>query len=123
MADNQSPSSVPYISFGSAAQLEEQQFLEVAHGLADSKQPFLWVMRPGFIKGSEGTELLPKWFLDLVGERGRIVKWAPQQVLAHKAIGAFCTHNGWNSTSESICEGYTVIQKKVWDINVMVKGG
>ncbi|GJX72746.1 UDP-glycosyltransferase 76G1-like protein [Tanacetum coccineum] len=114
MADNQSPSSVLYISFGSAAQLEEQQFLEVAHGLADSKQPFLWVMRPGFIKGSEGTELLPKWFLDLVGERGRIVKWAPQQVLAHKAIGAFCTHNGWNSTSESICEGVPMICSPFW---------
>ncbi|GJT82753.1 UDP-glycosyltransferase 76G1-like protein [Tanacetum coccineum] len=82
--DHQSPSSVLYISFGSAAQLEEQQFLEVAHGLADSKQPFLWVMRPGFIKGLEGNEPLLKWFLDLVGERGCIVKWAPQQeVLAH----------------------------------------
>ncbi|GJW17292.1 UDP-glycosyltransferase 76G1-like protein [Tanacetum coccineum] len=113
--DHQSPSSVLYISFGSAAQLEEQQFLEVAHGLADSKQPFLWVMRPGFIKGLEGNEPLLKWFLDLVGERGCIVKWAPQQeVLAHKAIGAFWTHNGWNSTLESICEGVPMICSPFW---------
>nr|GEX36169.1 UDP-glycosyltransferase 76G1-like [Tanacetum cinerariifolium] len=113
--DHQSPSSVLYISFGSAAQLEEQQFLEVAHGLADSKQPFLWVMRPGFIKGLEGNEPLLKWFLDLVGERGCIVEWAPQQeVLAHKAIGAFWTHNGWNSTLESICEGVPMICSPFW---------
>ncbi|KAI3519998.1 hypothetical protein L1887_09219 [Cichorium endivia] len=113
--DHQAPNSVLYISFGSAAQLHKQDFLEVVHGLANSKQPFLWVMRPGFVKGSEWMELLPNGFLDLVGERGHIVKWAPQQeVLAHQATGAFWTHNGWNSTLESICEGVPMICSPFW---------
>ncbi|KAL7614657.1 UDP-glycosyltransferase 76G1 [Lactuca sativa] len=113
--DHQAPKSVLYISFGSAAQLEKQDFMEVVHGLAISKQPFLWVMRPAFVKGSEWIDLLPNWFLDLVGERGHIVKWAPQQeVLAHQATGAFWTHNGWNSTLESICEGVPMICSPFW---------
>ncbi|KAI3748779.1 hypothetical protein L6452_12113 [Arctium lappa] len=62
--DRQAPNSVLYISFGSAAQLEEQDFLEVAHGLATSNQPFLWVMRPELVKGSEWLEQLPNGFLD-----------------------------------------------------------
>ncbi|XP_024993416.1 UDP-glycosyltransferase 76G1-like [Cynara cardunculus var. scolymus] len=113
--DHQAPNSVLYISFGSAVQLEEQDLLEVAHGLATSNQPFLWVMRPGLVKGSEWLELLPNGFLDEVGERGHIVKWAPQQeVLAHQATGAFWTHNGWNSTLESICEGVPMICSPFW---------
>ncbi|XP_071709688.1 UDP-glycosyltransferase 76G1-like [Rutidosis leptorrhynchoides] len=113
--NQQSPNSVLNISFGSTAQLEEQDFLEMAHGLADSMQPFLWVMRPAFVKGSEWMKSLPNGFIDSVGDRGRIVKWAPQQdVLAHEAIGAFWTHNGWNSTLESICEGVPMICSPFW---------
>lgn len=113
--DGQSPNSVLYISFGSTSQLEEEDFLEMAHGIADSKQPFLWVMRPALVKGSEWMKSLPNGFMDMVGDRGRIVKWAPQQeVLAHEAIGAFWTHNGWNSTLESICEGVPMICSPFW---------
>ncbi|XP_071708010.1 UDP-glycosyltransferase 76G1-like [Rutidosis leptorrhynchoides] len=105
--DQQPPNSVLYVSFGSIGQVEVKDHLEIAHGLVDSKQPFLWVVRPGFVNGSTWLEALPD---GLMGEGGRVVKWVPQQeVLAHKAIGAFWTHSGWNSTLESVCEGVPMI--------------
>ncbi|XP_071709621.1 UDP-glycosyltransferase 76G1-like [Rutidosis leptorrhynchoides] len=108
--DLQPVNSVVYVSFGSIAQMGQAEFSEMAWGLANSKQRFLWVVRPGLVSGSERVESLPDGFGEEVGERGRIVKWAPQQeVLAHKATGAFWTHSGWNSTLESICEGVPMI--------------
>jgi hypothetical protein len=108
--DKQAPKSVIYASFGSIAALSEAQFLEIAWGLANSNQPFLWVVRPGLVRGSEWLEPLPSEFLETLNGKGHIIKWAPQQeVLAHPAVGAFWTHNGWNSTLESICEGVPMI--------------
>ncbi|KAI8007541.1 UDP-glycosyltransferase 76B1 [Camellia lanceoleosa] len=42
--DTQPPKSVLYVSFGSIASMDEAEFLEMAWGLANSGQPFLWVM-------------------------------------------------------------------------------
>ena len=108
--NTQRQKSVIYVSFGSVAILSEAEFLEIAWGLANSEQPFLWVVRPGLVHGSKWLEALPNGFLENLGGRGHIVKWAPQQkVLAHWAVGAFWTHSGWNSTMESICEGVPMI--------------
>ncbi|KAG8390053.1 hypothetical protein BUALT_Bualt01G0043400 [Buddleja alternifolia] len=108
--DKQEPKSVVYVSFGSIAAIKEKEFLEIALGLANSKCPFLWVIRPGSVHGLEWLEALPNGFLDSLNGRGHIVKWAPQlEVLAHSSVGAFWTHNGWNSTLESICEGVPMI--------------
>ncbi|CAL2242894.1 unnamed protein product [Prunus armeniaca] len=105
--NTQAPKSVVYVSFGSLAAIKEAQFLEIAWGLANSNQPFLWVVRPGFVHGSEP---FPSGFVESLNGRGHIVQWAPQkQVLAHPAVGAFWTHNGWNSTLESVCEGVPMI--------------
>ncbi|CBI31579.3 unnamed protein product, partial [Vitis vinifera] len=41
--DTQTPKSVIYVSFGSIATMDENEFLEMAWGLANSNQPFLWV--------------------------------------------------------------------------------
>ncbi|EOY33886.1 UGT protein isoform 2 [Theobroma cacao] len=110
--DKQAPKSVIYVSFGSMASLSKQDIVEIAWGLANSEQPFLWVIRPGLVLGSEGTELLPESFQEKVGERGCIVKWAPQrEVLAHDAVGGFWTHCGWNSTLESVSEGVAMLCK------------
>ncbi|KAL6327330.1 hypothetical protein AAG906_018783 [Vitis piasezkii] len=83
--DTQTPKSVIYVSSGNGL------------GLANSNQPFLWVVRPGLIRSYEWLESLPNGFLEMI------------EVLAHPATGGFWTHNGWNSTLESICEGVPMI--------------
>ncbi|KAK1359623.1 UDP-glycosyltransferase 76F1 [Heracleum sosnowskyi] len=108
--DMQAPLSVLYVSFGSLAAIDKTEFFEMAWGLANSKQKFLWVVRPGIIRGSEWLEPFPCGLLEAVSERGHIVKWAPQQeVLAHPATACFWSHCGWNSMLESICEGVPLI--------------
>lgn len=110
--NTQAPKSVLYVSFGSIAEVSRADFLEIAYGLANSKLPFLWVIRDGLIEGSESNEAvpLPEGYIDMVSQRGHIVNWAPQQeVLAHPAIGGFWTHCGWNSIMESISEGVPML--------------
>nr|BAH80314.1 UDP-glucose glucosyltransferase [Catharanthus roseus] len=110
--DKQSLKSVLYVSFGSLATLESKAVVEIARGLAQSEQPFLWVIRPGLIKGSKWIEDLPEGFQEEIGQRGLIVKWAPQRdVLSHFAIGAFWSHCGWNSIMESASQGVPLICK------------
>ncbi|CAL9247401.1 unnamed protein product, partial [Arabidopsis halleri] len=63
--------------------METMEMLEMAWGLSNSNQPFLWVIRAGSILGSDGIESLPDEISKMVSERGYIVKWAPQiEVLA-----------------------------------------
>ncbi|KAG7564710.1 UDP-glucuronosyl/UDP-glucosyltransferase [Arabidopsis suecica] len=101
--NNQKPRSVIYISMGSIFEMETNEVLEVANGLCDSNQPFLWVIRPG-------SKPLPEEVSKMVSEKGFVVKWAPQnEVLAHPAVGGFWSHCGWNSTMESIAEGVPMI--------------
>ncbi|PRQ34282.1 putative hexosyltransferase [Rosa chinensis] len=101
--DKQSHNSVIYISLGSCASMDNKDLVEMAWGLSNSEQPFLWVVR------MDSTEL-PEGFQEAVGDRGCIVKWAPQkQVLVHTAVGGFWSHCGWNSTIESISEGVPLI--------------
>lgn len=108
--DKQAPNSVIYVSFGTVITMDEKELVEAAWGLANSEQPFLWVVRPSSVVGSEWIELLPEGFSEKIGDRGCIVKWAPQrEVLAHGAVGGYLTHCGWNSTLESICEGVPMI--------------
>ncbi|KAL6177392.1 hypothetical protein ACLB2K_048918 [Fragaria x ananassa] len=108
--NTQAPNSVIYVGFGSLATLSEEQFLELAWGLANSNQPFLWVVRSEFVQGSKWLEALPDKLLETLYGKGHIVKWAPQKaVLAHPAVGAFWTHCGWNSTLGCISEGVPMI--------------
>ncbi|XP_070681885.1 UDP-glycosyltransferase 76B1-like [Malus domestica] len=136
--NTQAPKSVVYVSFGTVAKMEEAQFLEIAWGLCNSNQPFLWVVRPDLVHGLNCLEQLPSGFVETLNGRGHIVKWAPQkEVLAHLAVGAFWTHNGWNSTFESVCEGVPMIctpsfadqmvlaryASEVWKVGLQIEDG
>ncbi|KAL0545898.1 hypothetical protein IC582_015795 [Cucumis melo] len=105
--DAQPPKSVIYVSFGSVVVIDDDQLREFWHGLVNSGKRFLWVLRPNSVAGKDGV---PAELEEETKERGYIVGWAPQEeVLAHKAIGAFLTHSGWNSTLESIVAGVPMI--------------
>ncbi|KAL4389256.1 hypothetical protein S245_006854 [Arachis hypogaea] len=98
--NEQEPCSVLYVSLGSIASWEEKELIEVAYGLTNSEQRFLWVIRP------ETIESIPEEVKSATRKKGRIVTWAPQrEVLAHRAVGGFWSHCGWNSTLESMCFG------------------
>ncbi|PWA56966.1 UDP-glucuronosyl/UDP-glucosyltransferase [Artemisia annua] len=102
--DQQPPSSVIYIAFGSFTIFNQTQFQELAFGLELSNKPFLWVMRPGMTK--ETTDAYPDGYIERVRSHGRIISWAPQQkVLAHPSIACFISHCGWNSTLEGVTNG------------------
>ncbi|WVZ61111.1 hypothetical protein U9M48_011033 [Paspalum notatum var. saurae] len=108
------PESVLYVSFGSLACMSAQDLVETAWGIAGSGVPFLWVVRPGLVRGCAGEasqhQQLPEGFEAATRGRGRVVAWAPQEeVLRHRAVGGFWTHNGWNSATESICEGVPML--------------
>jgi len=99
--DQQPPQSVVYVSFGSIAKLEPNQFKELALGLDLLKRPFLWVVRPS--NDNDNNHAYPDEFH---GSKGKIVNWAPQRkILNHPAIVCFISHCGWNSTIEGVCSG------------------
>ncbi|KAJ0266315.1 UDP-glycosyltransferase 76C4 [Hirschfeldia incana] len=115
--DKHENKSVIYVSFGSLATMTGPELTEIACGLRNSGQPFLLVVRVGLVKGTEWIELIPEELKATFNEKGKIVKWAPQrEVLKHRAIGGFLTHNGWNSVVESVCEGVPMICLPfIWD--------
>ncbi|XP_059636734.1 7-deoxyloganetin glucosyltransferase-like [Cornus florida] len=106
--DSKKPNSVVYVNFGSITVMTPKQLVEFAWGLANSNQTFLWVMRPDLVAGD--SAILPPEFVSETKERGLLASWCPQEeVLAHPSIGGFLTHNGWNSTLESISFGVPMI--------------
>eukprot|EP00250_Pteridium_aquilinum_P016589 c23180_g1_i1 orf=213-1835(-) len=109
--DQQAPSSVLYVSFGSIALMSAQQVSEFAAGLEASGYPFLMVVRPEMLTGGASVSF-PHGFALRMRNSGRavFVAWAPQlEVLAHPAVGGFLTHAGWNSTLESLCRGVPML--------------
>ncbi|KAK7366881.1 hypothetical protein VNO80_08884 [Phaseolus coccineus] len=108
--DAQPEGSVMYVSFGSSTIVKREDLMEIWHGLVNSKKRFLWVMRPDIVAGKQNNDNIPAEVEEGTKERGFIVEWAPQEeVVAHKAIGGFLTHSGWNSTLESLVAGVPMI--------------
>ncbi|AEE76552.1 UDP-glucuronosyl/UDP-glucosyltransferase [Arabidopsis suecica] len=112
--DQQPPSSVVFLCFGSMGGFGEEQVREIAIALERSGHRFLWSLRrasPNIFKELPGEftnleEVLPEGFFDRTKDIGKVIGWAPQvAVLANPAIGGFVTHCGWNSTLESLWFG------------------
>ncbi|MQL93639.1 hypothetical protein Taro_026285 [Colocasia esculenta] len=102
------PASVVYVNFGSVTVISNEQLVEFAWGLAGSGQDFLWVIRSDLVRGD--SAVFPEEFLQETTARGLLASWCPQEaVLAHPAVGGFLTHNGWNSTLESISGGVPML--------------
>ncbi|XP_021734727.1 7-deoxyloganetic acid glucosyltransferase-like [Chenopodium quinoa] len=108
--DQKPDKSVVYVSFGSSTMLTKDQLIELRAGLVQSKKYFLWVVSPNLITKCDINSPIQDDLLEGIKERGYMVGWAPQEeVLAHRAIGGFMTHSGWNSTLESIVAGVPML--------------
>ena len=78
-------------------------------GLKNSNCNFLWVVRESEVKK------LPRNFLQETTEKELVVNWCPQlKVLAHKAVGSFMTHCGWNSTLEALSLVVPMVAMSQW---------
>ncbi|XP_047163309.1 zeatin O-glucosyltransferase-like [Vigna umbellata] len=113
--DKQEQSSVIYISFGTTTALTDEQIQQIAIGLEQSKQKFIWVLRDAdkgdIFDENEAKRLdLPNGFEERVEGKGLIVRdWAPQlEILSHTSTGGFMSHCGWNSCLESITMGVPI---------------
>ncbi|KAK6147046.1 hypothetical protein DH2020_017958 [Rehmannia glutinosa] len=107
--ESKSPGSVLYVSFGSFVHTSKQIIEEIAYGLLLSEVNFIWVIRDGIL-GSGDTNVLPIGFEDEIKDKGLIVPWCDQiMVLSDPTVGGFLTHNGWNSTVESMWCGVPMI--------------
>lgn len=94
--------SVIYVAFGSQADLSDSQLDELAYGLELSGKDYIWVVRsktwdPPSDINYKGRGLISKEWVDQ--------KW----VLAHRAIGGFLSHCGWNSVLESLSMGVPIL--------------
>jgi len=107
--DSKETGSVVYVSYGSMAALGEEQMAEIAWGLKRSGCYFLWVVR------ESEKKKLPSNFAEESSEKGLIVTWSQQlEVLAHKSVGCFMTHCGWNSTLEALSLGVPMVAMPQW---------
>jgi hypothetical protein len=112
--DDQPPSSVVFLCFGSLGSFCVDQVKEIAYALEHCGKRFLWVLqKPSKGKmesaSSDFQETLPEGYLDRTTELGKVIGWAPQaEILAHRAIGGFVSHCGWNSILESIYFGVPI---------------
>uniref|UniRef100_A0A7N1AA03 Glycosyltransferase n=1 Tax=Kalanchoe fedtschenkoi TaxID=63787 RepID=A0A7N1AA03_KALFE len=130
--DARSESSVAYISFGTVTVLPAHELAAIAEALEATRFPFLWSLK------DEARTQLPDGFLDRASGLGKIVPWAPQvEILAHRSVGVFITHCGWNSVLEGVVSGVPMIGRpffgdqkvnarvieSVMGIGVVIEGG
>nr|XP_045087572.1 UDP-glycosyltransferase 91B1 [Aegilops tauschii subsp. strangulata] len=119
--DEQPARSVIYVAFGREAQLTRHHVRELALGLELAGARFLWALR------GPSAALLPDGFEERVAVGGRgVVRagWVPQvRVLARGAVGAFLTHAGLSSLTESFLFGHPLVMLPLFlDQGVTARG-
>ncbi|KAL2335844.1 hypothetical protein Fmac_010290 [Flemingia macrophylla] len=122
--DGQPSKSVVFLCFGSGGSFSVAQLREIAKGLENSGQRFLWVVKkPPQDKGAKRLEVhetalefdlesvLPSGFMERTSGRGLVVRsWAPQvEVLNRDSVGVFVSHCGWNSVMEAVVAGVPMV--------------
>ncbi|KAL5792349.1 hypothetical protein ACOSP7_000943 [Xanthoceras sorbifolium] len=108
--DEQKPSSVVFVGFGSECKLTKDQVYEMAHGLELSGLPFLWALRePDW--AADDVDALPWGFGERTHGRGIVsIGWAPQlEILGHQSIGGSLFHSGWGSVIETLQFGHCLV--------------
>lgn len=106
--DLKEPNSVTCVNFGSITVQTPQQMLQFAWDLANSIQPFLWIIRP--VVGGCESRVLPPEFLAETRGRGNLASWCPQEeILKHPSIGGFASHMEWKSMLESVSCGVSFL--------------
>uniref|UniRef100_A0A0D9WIW0 Uncharacterized protein n=1 Tax=Leersia perrieri TaxID=77586 RepID=A0A0D9WIW0_9ORYZ len=119
--DGQPDHSVVFLCFGSKGTHQQEELKEIAVGLEKSGHRFVCVVQaPRSTNPTKFLEprtdpdlevLLPEGFLERTSGRGVIVKlWSPQEdVLRHRATGAFVMHCGWISVLERVTAGVPML--------------
>ncbi|XP_040384959.1 cyanidin 3-O-rutinoside 5-O-glucosyltransferase-like [Oryza brachyantha] len=108
--DKQDDASVVYVAFGSLAVLSARQLEEIRQCLDVAGRPYLWVVRRDNRDGGgrDGDACAAP-------AGGVVVEWCSQpRVLAHRAVGCFVTHCGWNSTLETVACGVPAVMAPQW---------
>jgi UDP-glucoronosyl and UDP-glucosyl transferase len=123
--DSKPPCSVIYVSFGSTNTPSDAELIELAAGLEQSNQAFIWSIQCSAMKHDpaglpihqeEPNLFDPDDITKRVGDRGLVIRgWAPQLlILSHKSTAGFLTHCGWNSTVEALGCGIPML---TWPIH------
>ena len=60
--DQREPNSVVYVNYGCVTVMSEEHLKEFAWGLANSRAPFLWIVRPDIVMGESAK--LPRDFVE-----------------------------------------------------------
>ncbi|CAH9146846.1 unnamed protein product [Cuscuta epithymum] len=104
--DKMPPKSAIFVSFGTLTMFSDEQLNELAIGLEQSGQRFIWVVKD-VLRGANSKISVPEGYEERVRGRGLILRdWVPQlEILEHPSTGGFLSHCGWNSCMESICRG------------------